>query len=62
MTDKQFNDSLSFHFDDPNKIDKIKEVREESEIDQGEGLATPAERKAFQERGPTMTKKEVMAA
>jgi len=38
MTDKQFNDSLSFHFDDPNKIDKIKEVREEAEIDNGEGL------------------------
>ena len=61
MTDKQFNDSLSFHFEDPSKIDKIKEIREEAEIDQGEGL--PADqREQFQKRDATMTKKEVMAA
>jgi len=61
MTDKQFNDSLSFHFDDPAKIEKVKEVREEAEIDNGEGLE-PEERKKFQEREATMSRKEVMAA
>ena len=60
MTDKQFNDSLSFHFDDPAKIEKVKEVREEAEIDKGEGLEAEA-RKKFLERGATMTKKEAMA-
>ena len=61
MTDKQFNDSLSFHFDDPAKIEKVKEVREEAEVDQGEGLEAEA-RKKFLERGPSMSKKEVIAA
>lgn len=61
MTDKQFNDSLSFHFDDPAKIEKVKEVREEAEIDNGEGLE-PEELKKFQERDATMSSKEVMAA
>jgi len=61
MTDKQFNDSLSFHFDDPAKIEKVKEVREEAEIDNGEGLEAE-ERKKFQEREATMSSKEVMAA
>lgn len=61
MTDKQFNDSLSFHFDDQAKIEKVKEVKEEAEIDQGEGLEAE-ERKKFLERETTMTKKEVMAA
>ena len=46
MTDKQFNDSLSFHFDDPQKIEKVKEAREEAEIDQGEALEKE-ERKKF---------------
>lgn len=44
MTDKQFNESLSFHFEDPNKIDKIKEIREETDVDHGEGL--PADQRA----------------
>jgi len=61
MTDKQFNDSLSFHFDDPAKIEKVKEVREEAEIDNGEGLE-PEARKNFSAREASMSKKEVMAA
>jgi hypothetical protein len=46
MTDKKFNDSLSFHLEDPNKVEKVKEAREEAEIDHGEGLE-PEERKKF---------------
>lgn len=56
MTDKQFNDSLSFHFDDPAKIEKVKEVREEAEIDNGEGLE-PEARKKFSAREASMGKK-----
>lgn len=61
MTDKQFNDSLSFHLEDPNKVEKVKEAREEAEIDHGEGLE-PEERKKFEERPATMTRTEVIAA
>lgn len=50
MTDKQFNDSLSFHFDDPAKIEKVKEVREEAEIDNGEGLEAEERKKIPRKR------------
>lgn len=61
MTDKQFNDSLQFHFEDPEKLNKVKEAQEDAEVDKGEGLE-PSERAKFQDRPATMSKTEVMAA
>ena len=61
MNDQQFTNSFQFHFEDPQKTERIKEVQDETSIDQGEGLK-PEERAKFVERAATMTKKEVMAA
>ena len=61
MTDKQFNDSLQFHFEDPEKLNKVKEAQEDAEIDKGEGLDTE-EKAKFLAREASMTKTEVMAA
>ena len=58
LDDKHFQESLNFHFDDPEKKDTIREAMEDAKVDRGEGKP----KSEFKEKEVTMSKDEVMAA
>ena len=65
ITDKEFQDSLSLYFEDKDKLEQIKQAQQDAKTDYGEGLPKNQRGdlvKPEEERAPTMSKKEAIAA
>jgi hypothetical protein len=58
LPDKQFKESLNFHFDDEEKKVEIRLAMSEASVDEGEGLAKGEK---FKPKEISLTKKEAIA-